>query len=169
MNSFESSTSISGIINKIINALTLAAYVVIVCMLIIVIGNIIGRFFFNKPLLGTVELVELGMVVIGFFAMPYSTMHNANVRVEIITVLISKRSKAILGIIASFLSALIIGFITYQAFINAFYYLENLNQATTILSIPFAPFRFIMAFGCLILFLRVLCNVFISPPHNDDY
>ena len=80
MNFIESSMSISGIINKIIKALTWMAYLVILLMLIIIVGNIIGRFFFNKPLLGTVELVELGMVIIGFFAMPYATMTNANVK-----------------------------------------------------------------------------------------
>ena len=168
MNFIESRDSISKMINIIIKGLTWVTYFVIGLVLIIVIGNIIGRFFFNKPLLGTVELVELGMVIIGFFAMPYATLNGVNVRVEIITILISKRSQAILEIIASFFSSLIIALITYQAFINAFYYLDNLNQASTVLSIPFAPFRFVMAFGCLILFLRLFLNIFKPPPSKDD-
>lgn len=159
MNFVKVQSSIANSINTTIKGLTWFTCFLIGLMLIIVIGNIIGRFLFDKPLLGTVELIELIMVIIGFFAMPFAVMNRVNVRVEIITARLSRRTQAILGFIAFFLSAVIVAFITYQAFVNSLYYIHHFNQATTVLSIPFAPFRLVMAFGCLILFLRLLLDI----------
>jgi TRAP-type C4-dicarboxylate transport system permease small subunit len=158
--------STTNSVNTLIKGLAWITYFVIVLMLGIVIVNIIGRFFFHKPLLGTVELVELMMAIIGFFAIPYATMNRANVRVEILTSRLSRHSRTVLSRIASLLSAVIVGFITYQAFVSSFYYIDHLSQATTVLSIPFAPFRLIMAFGCLILFLRLLLDMFNHLPRK---
>ena len=159
-------SSMSNCVNRIIKGLTWFTYFVIGLMLIVVIVNIVGRFFFHKPLLGTVELIELMMAIIGFFAIPFATMNRMNVRVDIITSRLSRHNRMILSRIASCLSAVIVGFITYQAFVYSFYYIDNLSQATTVLSIPFAPFRLIMAFGCLVLFLRLLLDMSTTLPYN---
>lgn len=71
------------------------------------------------------------------------------------------------GSIAFFLSAGIFAVITYQASVNAIYYAHHLSQATTVLFIPFAPFRFVVALGCLLLCLTLLVYVFHPLPPEE--
>ena len=39
-------------------------------IILIVIINVVGRYFFNQPILGTVEIVELVIVIFAFLAVP---------------------------------------------------------------------------------------------------
>ncbi len=151
---------IVGGIDATIRFLGSVACVVVGIMALLVVSNVVGRFLFDKPLLGIVELVEMMMVIIGFFAIAYTAISRGHVHVDLVITRLSRRTQAILGSIAFFLSAGIIAIITYQGSVNTIYYAQHLKEASTVLSVPFAPFRFVMALGCLLLCLRLLVDIF---------
>ena len=153
-------SSIAGGIDTTIRSLSAVACIVIGIMALLVVSNVLGRFLFNQPLLGIVELVEMMMVIIGFFAIAYTAIDRGHVRVDLVISRLSRRTQAILGSIAFLLSAGIFAIITYQGSVNTIYYAQHLKEASTVLSVPFAPFRFVMALGCLLLCLRLLVDVF---------
>ena len=152
--------AITGGIDATIRALGSVACVAAGIMTLLVVSNVLGRFLFKQPLLGIVELVEMMMVIIGFFAIAYTAIDRGHVRVDLVLSRLSRRTQAILGSIAFFLSAVIFAIITYQGSVNTIYYIHHLKEASTVLSVPFAPFRFVMALGCLLLCLRLLADVF---------
>lgn len=125
----------------------------------VVIVNVVGRFLFEQPLKGTVELVEGMMIIVAFFAIPYTAREKGHVRVTLIVSRFPKRVQDVVRSIGYFLSAGIIFVITYQAIVHTIYYMRNLNETTSILFIPLAPFRLIMALGCLILCIQLLLNM----------
>lgn len=159
--------AITGSIDAAIKSLRWVTFGALSIMALVVVSNVVGRFLFHKPLLGTIELVELMMVTIVFFAMPYTAIKRGHVRVDLVTSRLSRRTQVILGSITLFLSAGIFGIITYQATVNAISYAQRLSKATTILFIPFAPFRFVMALGCLLLCLKLLVYVFHPLPPEE--
>jgi len=61
-----------------IAALVLLALVVITCI------DVIGRYGFNSPLVGTVELVEICMGAITFFSFPLMFMRHDHIIVDLI-------------------------------------------------------------------------------------
>ena len=61
----------------------LAAIVLLMLVLITCI-DVIGRYFFNSPLTGTVELVEICMGAITFFSFPIMFMRHDHIIVDLI-------------------------------------------------------------------------------------
>ncbi len=160
MNPSKVLSSIAGGIDATIRFLGSVTCVVVGIMALLVVSNVLGRFLFDKPLLGIVELVEMMMVIIGFFAIAYTATSQGHVRVDLVLSRLSRRAQAVLGSIAFLLSAGIFAIITYQGIVNTIYYAQHLKEASTVLSVPFAPFRFLMALGCLLLCLRLLADTF---------
>lgn len=141
------------------------ACVALSIMVLLVAGNVVMRYIFKKPLAGSVELIEMLMVIIAFFVMPYTAIKGEHVRIDIITSRLSRRAQAILGSIAFFLSTAIVAAIFYQSSLSAIFYINHPERATTVLAIPFAPFRVVIAVGFLLLCLalfRLIFNVY--PP-----
>ena len=96
---------IAGSTQAVTRVLSWVACGVLGIMALVVFGNVVGRYFLNMPLLGTIELVELMMVVIGFFAIPYTTMERRHITVRLLVSRLSRRTQAILRSIGFFLSA----------------------------------------------------------------
>ena len=51
--------------------------------------DVFGRRFLNSPVSGTIEIVELGMAVTAFLAMPRAFLYNTHVSAEFIENIIS--------------------------------------------------------------------------------
>ena len=160
-------SKIAGAVDTIIKSLSAAACVVIAILALVVVSHIVGRFLFKQPLLGIVELVEIMMVIIGFFAIGYTAIKRGHVHVDLVISRLSRRTQAVLLRIAFFLSTGVFAVITYQGIVNTIYYTQHLGQTTTVLSVPFAPLRFVMALGCLLLCLRLLVDVFHPLPPKE--
>ncbi len=150
-----------------IRLLSVVACGLIAIMVLVVAINVVGRLLFNQPLLGTVELVELMMVIVVFFAMSYTAVKRGHVIVDLVTSRLSRRNRAILRSITFFLSAGIFAVITYRGSVNAMYYAHHPDQATTVLSVPFAFSTFVMAIGCLLLCLKLFLDVFHTLPPEE--
>lgn len=136
-------------------------------MVLVVIVNILGRLIFERPLKGTIELVEAMMLILAFFAIPYTANKRGHVSVKLIVARLPKRAQDIIRSIGYFLSAGIMGVIAYQATMNTIYYTQNLHETTAILYIPLAPLRLIMALGCLILCIQLILDMF-QPTKTED-
>ena len=160
------STMVSGV-DAIIKQLNWAACGVLCLMALAVVDNVVGRFLFNRPLLGVVEIVEVMMVIIGFLFMPYTALKQEHVRIDLVVTRFSRRTQVIIGRIMFFLGAGTLAVVTYQAILFAISYAQDLSQATYVLSIPLAPFRAIMALGCLLLCLKLALSAFHPLPPEE--
>lgn len=159
----------SGVVNALIKSLSKVANVVVAIMVLVVAINVFGRYLFHQPLLGTFELVELMMVVIGFISIAYTAVYREHVSVDLVISHLSRRAQAIMNSISFFLSLAIFVVITYQATVFAIYYAHDLNKATYILSVPLVIPRSVMVLGCLLLCLRLLVDVFRPLPPEESH
>jgi TRAP-type C4-dicarboxylate transport system permease small subunit len=116
------------------------------CIILITVSDVIMRYFFNKPINGSFELTEYLMVIIVFMAIPWATMRDAHVRIDLITGRFTKRKQAILYAISCLL-AMIISFIIAWYTIPETRYVYNLKQKSDMLDIPAYPFYFLIAVG----------------------
>jgi TRAP-type C4-dicarboxylate transport system permease small subunit len=160
--------AVDVVLRNINKFLAWVAGIVLGIMTLLVFANVVGRFFFHQPLLGIVELVEMMMAVVGFFAIAYTGSKRGHVTVEVVTARLSKHVRAILGSIAFFISAATIGFIVYQSIVGAIYYIKHLNEASTVLSVPEAPFRLVMALAFLLLCLTLLVDISHPLPTEEE-
>lgn len=159
---------ITGSVDAIIKSLAWVSCVILGLMGLVVAVNVFGRYLFNKPLLGTVELVEVMMVIIAFFTIPYTQLIRRHVRVDVVTSHLSSRIQVIMGSIAFFLSAGIFIVITYQSTLFAIFHAHDLNKATFLFHIPHAFLWCVMVLGCILLCLKLLADIFRPVPPEEE-
>jgi TRAP-type C4-dicarboxylate transport system permease small subunit len=162
---------INTLFKKVLNAIaslgSISSFLLVVMVLIVVI-NVVGRFFFKFPMFGTIELVELTMTVICFFAIPYTSVFRRHVRITLIIDHLSESIRRQLERVVSILNAAIFSLIAYQAIKNAMYYARNLAQCTDTLEIPIAPFKGVMAIGFVLLLVVEIIAVFRPAPPDQE-
>jgi TRAP-type C4-dicarboxylate transport system permease small subunit len=155
-------------VERVIKVLVFVGCIVYGLMALIVVANVVGRFVFHKPVKGTVELVEIMMLFVAFFAVPFAAKQRCHITVGLFVHRFPSRLQKAVFRAGFFLSAVIAGVITYQAIVNTFYAVRNLHETTPVLYIPFAPLKFVMAFGCLILFIVLFLDTLYPMPIQEE-
>ena len=157
-----------GRTQKILDAITAGVSWVgagaLVLMVLVVVANVMGRYLFKKPVLGAVEMVGLLTVVVVFCVVAFTEAKGAHIVVDIFVSRLHGQTKAILASIMSFLGAVFFIIMGWQGWDLMLSNLSPFIRATGVLSIPFAPFMFIMALGCVLFGLELLAHVFKSAP-----
>ena len=90
---------------------------VLILMFIIVI-EVIGRFLFNTPLKGGVEISTIVMTWILFLPLAYALVRGAHVRVTLIVMHLPPRFNLIVEILVSIVSLGFFGLITYVGWLQ---------------------------------------------------
>jgi TRAP-type C4-dicarboxylate transport system permease small subunit len=149
---------ISMSVDSIIKVLVLMGCIIYGILALVVVFNVACRFLIRQPIKGTVEVVEIAMLFVAFFAVPFAAKKRAHITVRLFVHRFPELIQTIVYRIGFLLSAVIAGVITYQAIVNTIYSIRHLYETTPVMFIPFAPLKFVMAFGCLILFLVLLLD-----------
>lgn len=151
---------INNFFSKISSALSYVSMAIVFLLMVILIVDIILRYFFKSGLLGSLELIEMGMVMLIFCGFAYTETVKGHVRVDILLNKIkSRRARCFIdGIVYIFMS--VIGFaVTYASFMKV----AKEGASTGVLLIPLVPFEMVMGIGMalftLVLFLEGLISV----------
>jgi TRAP-type C4-dicarboxylate transport system permease small subunit len=129
-------------------------------MMMSIVFDVTMRYLFNTPIQGMIELNELLMVLIIFFALSKCQSRRANIRINILFNRFSERTRIRLNILAW-----VIGFITFlsitifgleQAFLST---LQN-EVKWGVVKFPIWPGRIILAVGALMLSIQCFMDIF---------
>jgi len=164
-------TNLTGSILKGFNSTTKflnwVGYVSLAGIVLITFFDVAGRYLINKPLRGSLEITELTMVVLGGFAMLYTTTQRGHISVDLFFVRFSRRSQIIIDCMGSLLGFGTWGVITYQVYLIGLLMLEA-RDSTAILRIPLSPFQFIFAFGIALYGLTLLIQALRLPISEES-
>ena len=155
-------------IHALVKALSWVAVIALSGMILFVVGNILTRFFLRKPIPGTIELVELIAVVVVFLAIGYTELRRGHISIEMLTVRLSPRTRSVLASTMYFLSAVFAFVMGWRGAVLAWSYIFPTFRESYVLSIPFSPFIFVIAFGSLLLGLEHLIHVFRPLPADEE-
>ena len=144
-------------INGLSRLLGIIAIVILVAMMLFTVINVILRSFFNHPIPGDVELIEVAMVCTSFLGLAWCAIKERHIRVDLLVQFFPQKAQGIVELIGYIgaLGATII--ISWQS-VNEGLANKEMNRLTASLGIPVYPFYFITAvgFGALSLALLVL-------------
>ena len=130
-------------------------------MMAVTVIDVIGRYFFNSPLMGAYELVGILLAMAGTWAMAYTQIQKGHIRVDFVFRRFPKGGQGILTSLAHFVGLIAFSVLTWRLIVFADYYLSlTKGSATDTLGIPLFPFVVITAIGTGMLAL-VLLNDFI--------
>ena len=133
-------------IDKIFDYSASASGLVLLFLALLTFADVFGRRFLNSPVTGTIELVEIGMAVVAFLAMPRAFFLNANVSADFINNLNLGIFKTYLVILKFILMTSIMSLMAYSTTLTSYKFMNN-QRVTIDLELYFYPFYFICSIG----------------------
>jgi TRAP-type C4-dicarboxylate transport system permease small subunit len=126
-------------------------------LMLLTVGDVVGRSFFNKPIPGTFELSEYMLAVIVLLGAAYTQQVKGHVGVDFLTSRYSPKTQSVLHAVTTLAGLLIISILVWQG------YLEGIHEKAVSdqLRVPQWPFKLLVAVGGLLLWLELLLD-FIS-------
>jgi TRAP-type C4-dicarboxylate transport system permease small subunit len=124
-------------------------------MMALIFVDVVGRYFLNKPVFGSYEIVQMLMALLVFYALPYSQYVKGLVRVNFIVNLFPRLPRKIIWAIGDLLSTAVCYVLAYACFYHALRTLSVSGSKTSVLLMPLYPFYYIASVG-LLLFALIL-------------
>jgi len=121
-------------------------------MMMLTVVDVILRYIFDRPIMGSMELTEYLMVCVGTLGLAWCALQGAHIKVELI---VSKFPQRLQKVMDSFNYILLIGvsgLIASQTFIRAGT-VRKLGVASAMLDVPQYPFVLVSSFSYFLLFL----------------
>ena len=118
-------------------------------------ADVIGRYLFNKPIIGTQEIGTVLLALMVFFSWGSTQIARAHVNVDLFVLRFPPRVRAIADFVTTFLALILFSLIVWQAAMIGKYFHEA-GRLIYVIHWPLAPFQFIVSLVSL-----VLCLVFV--------
>ena len=120
--------------------------------------DVVGRYLFNSPIAGAMEISSILMGGMVFLAWAYTQANRAHVTVDIFFVLYSPRVQATLSFVMMFLCLILFAFIVWQSTSIAISDWQG-GKLVRLILIPIAPFKLLVALGALFICLEFIIQM----------
>lgn len=119
--------------------------------------DVFARYVFNKPIVGSQEIVELTIVIVLYLGLPFSTYNRAHVRVDALTSHFPPKVRLVCLGVMDLLCMVLSAAIAVQLFRQTGNIIDR-GTASNILFIPHWPFYCVAIFGNVLLIFEFLCD-----------
>lgn len=155
-------TKIVSIFQTIFSLCAEISSLLIFFIVILITGDVFGRYALGSPIPGTFEITEALLVLIVFLAYAHTEATGHNIRIQLIDKRISERQKTILDLLAYSLGMFIFGVILWQAWAQAYISLEINQRMSGLLRLPLWPAKFAVVLGSFLLVVQFIISFITS-------
>ncbi len=146
-----------GSLSRIIRTVSRVCYyfgaLLLIIIMFLVTIDCSGRFLFNRPIPGTLEITEFLLAGAVLLGLAHTQHLGANVMVELFYNRLSPRAQNIQRVLSHTVGAVLFALVTWNSAIYAMDGFSN-NLVSDILQIPAWPFLFFAPIGCALLTLE---------------
>ena len=147
--------SFTGGINRVTRASYRVAVGLLAVMMFLTTVNVAGRYLFNRPVKGSIELTEFMVATVVAIGLAYCWIERGHISVDVIVSRFPPRVQGIIERITLFISLVVFSLITWRAAVFTKVRFDA-RIVTHVLAIPTFPFVGIVAAGCALLTLVIL-------------
>lgn len=150
-------------IRRIENALLVFCAVLFMALVFLGTGDVCGRFLFNKPIVGALEMSTVMMGAIILLGWAYTQNQNGHVRVQLFLDMFPPRVQTILTFVSLIISLILFIVITQQSWNIAMTVLQE-GRRFTLIDFPKGPFLFLVPVGGFLICLEFIIQLFEIAP-----
>ncbi len=158
-------TTVKNFTDKLEIALGAASAAVLFAMMLITTVDVIGRYLFNKPLVGGFELTEMLLAALIYCGLPLVSKRREHIVIDTFDTFMSPGVKRFFDVTADIVCFLTLAGIGYLIFRRAVRVAEY-GDTTSVLKLPLAPLAYAM--GTMIVIAALIHLVLIFVPHSAD-
>lgn len=134
-------------------------------MMLLATVDVIGRYFFNAPVLGAYEITEYLMLIMVFSFLALAQSAKAHISVDIVFNRLPAGLRHVLERVNHLVCLLLLILVTWMS-IQRIWELKRTGEASVLLKIPDYPFAAFLVIGCLVFCIEFFKDVF-SSTHKD--
>jgi TRAP-type transport system small permease protein len=134
-------------------------------MMLLTTTDVVGRYFFNAPVLGAYEITEYLMLIMVFSFLALAQSAKVHINVDIVFNHLPAGLRHFLQRFNHFICLLMMILVTWMSVLRVFE-LRRTGEASVLLKIPDYPFAAFLVIGCLVFSIEFLKDVF-SSKHTD--
>jgi len=153
-------SKMSIIFDHIIDSFAFLAGVLIVVIMFLMTLEAFMRYFFLIGLAWVAEICEYMLFLIGFFGAAWLLKKQGHVNVDFVLQFLNPKAKALLNMITSAMGGIVCLIITWSSVEAAIEHVQASIDVVKSLSIPKAPFLFILSLGAFMLSIQFLRNAY---------
>jgi TRAP-type mannitol/chloroaromatic compound transport system permease small subunit len=127
-----------------------------------------GRFFFNSPLAGGVELVRTFLVMIVFFGLAYTQLKDEHIRMDLLLSHSSRNVKCALEIFGLLIALFVYAFITYATIPVMIQSVVRGEYETGLIPFPMWPARIFMCIGLFLIVFQLISDLVLKLSSIKD-
>lgn len=146
---------VEGWIYGLSKIMGIIAIIVLVAMMLFTVLDIFLRAFFNSPIMGDVEIIEMSMVCVGFFGLAWCAMRGMHIKVDLIVAFLPKRVQEIINSVNYIFGFGLCFLFAWRGLLEGLAN-RDMNALTNILNAPLFPLFWIVALGYAALCLAIL-------------
>jgi TRAP-type C4-dicarboxylate transport system permease small subunit len=135
------------------------AVAVLFSMMMLTVGDVVGRYVLNSPIPGAYELSEFMMVAVVFLPLAFVQLGHGNVRVELVLNRLPFRARQAMEVVALLMAVGLYGFITWYGLDRALLSLSVGEHTIGLVSFPLWPAQMLIPVGSAILCLQFLVHI----------
>ncbi|MFH1647263.1 MAG: TRAP transporter small permease [Chloroflexota bacterium] len=137
---------------SIIGVVTLAG------LMLLTVSDVVLRFFFTKPIQGSLEVTELLMIVMVYPGLAWVAVRRMNIKVDLLVNRFSPRAQGIFDTVTCLISLAVAVLIAWFTVPQVFY-MQSRGIETDTLHIKHWPFYWLIAFAYAVLCLVLITNL----------
>lgn len=149
---FDKSVKLLSSFFNLLASASLTAMILLTCF------DVCMRYFFNRPIGGTYDVVSLMGAVVAAFAMPYTMLMKGHVAVDLFVRKLSKKTQLVIETVTHVVGILLFLIVAWQCFALASD-MKAVGEVTPTLLLPFHPIVYCMSMCFFMLCLTILVNL----------
>lgn len=148
---------ISRLSERLVQALLVAAAVLVFSLSFLVVADVIGRVVFSSPIKGTPEIVSMSIVIVCFLLAGYAVQSGGMLHADILVGLFGKRGPFLSSFLSGLLGAVFFALIVWGSFEPALHaWTSGEFEGEGALRVPVWPARFVVMFGAFLVVIIYL-------------
>ena len=132
--------------------------ILILGMMLLVVCDVGGRYFFNRPIHGTLEMITFIMVGLVYFTLAYTQSIKAHIMIDIFVLRASRRARLLFELITGFLGMALFVLIAWQGVMSAADAWKVREITDGLIPFPTFPSRLAIPIGSAVFVVRLLVD-----------
>jgi TRAP-type C4-dicarboxylate transport system permease small subunit len=128
----------------VVPALGAVAAALMFCMMLLTCVDVVGRYFFNKPVTGGFEMTEMLLAALIFAGLPLVTLRGDHITVDLFDAVTPEWLFRVQHVVATLVGAACTGFLAWRLWLRAAE-LASRGETTSELGFPIAWLAFAMS------------------------
>jgi TRAP-type C4-dicarboxylate transport system permease small subunit len=142
--------------------------VAIAGMMLLTTADVVGRYFFNTPVLGAYEITEYLMLIMVFSFLALAQRDKVHISVDIVFNRLPTKLKAVLDRLDHALCLVMMIIVTWMGVHHALD-LKRTGEVSTLLKIPDYPFAIFLVLGCVVMSIEFFRDVFAPTGTKEEH